>query len=163
MENFWITMMVIAALVVGLFGGAALFSTTETKIETKEVIKEVLVEVEVPGETIEVEVEVPREDFTLDTALEEFLSAVEDEEDEAGNELELLECDGDDFDFDEISVSRVYDEWSVSYDDDETTVDFEVKLKYKEDDERSCRERFEVNVHYEDGEDTEVLAEPLSA
>ena len=147
-------MLVIVGLILGGLIGAVAFPTTETV--DREVIKEVLVEVEVPGETIEVEVEVPGEDFTLDSALEEFLSAVEDEEDEAGHTVDALSCGETEYDFDEISVSRVYDKWSVEYDEEDTTVDFEVKLKYKEDDEKSCRLRYDVSVHYEEDEDTEV-------
>ena len=160
MENFGVTLLVIAGLILGLFGGAIFFPTTE--IVDKEVIKEVLVEVEVPGETIEVEVEVPGEDFTLDTAIEEFMSAVEDEEDEAGLSVDALSCGKTEYDFDEISVSRVYDKWSVEYDEEDTTVEFDVKLKYKEDDEKSCRLRYDVTVEYEEDEDTRVTVTPFN-
>ncbi|HDZ27911.1 hypothetical protein LCGC14_2688430 [marine sediment metagenome] len=168
MENFWTTLLVIAALLVGVFGGAWGFSDTETVIKEVEVIKEVAVPavceepeaLECP-DALGLDVEVS--DGLLEMALGDFLAAVEDEEDEAGNDLEdleLLECgDGDnrhEFDFDELSVSKLDDVWTVEYDDDKTTVGFEVRMKYKETDERSCRETFNVEVVYEDGEDTEV-------
>ena len=166
MENFWTTLLVIAALLVGVFGGAWGFSDTETVIKEVEVIKEVAVPavceepeaLECP-DALGLDVEVS--DGLLEMALGDFLAAVEDEEDEAGeNDLEwLLTCgDGDEFDFDELSVSRVDDDWSVVYDGDETTVNFEVRMKYKETDERSCRESYKVTVSYEEDEDTEVEA-----
>jgi len=159
-NNILFGLLGVALLLGGLFIGAAFFSTQT--------------EVDVPGETVQVpvqdnldriaeleaeleeEVEVLVEDTTLEDALDVFMLAVEEEEDEAGNDIELLECGGDDYDFDEISVSKVYNDWSVSYDGDETEVDFEVKLKYKETDERSCRDTFDVTVLYEDDEDTIV-------
>ena len=158
-NQFWAVGLI--ALILGLIGGAFLFGGTEI----------VFVDRDVPGETIyeevevEVEVEVPGETIYEDRdylgeALSEFLLAAEDEEDEAGNPVKVLECGEDNFDFDELSVSRVYDDWSISFDDDgdERTVEFEVKVKYKEQDERSCRNTFDVEVHWEDDEDTEVVA-----
>ncbi len=159
MENWVGTLLVIAALVVGVFGGAWGFSDTETIIKEVEVIKEVAVPavceeseaLECP-DALDLDVEVS--DGLLEMALGDFLIAVEDEEDEDGNLLELLECDNETYDFDEMSVSKLDDAWSVAHDGDETTVEFEIRMKYKETDERSCRETFNVEVVYEDGEDT---------
>ena len=115
-----------------------------------EVIKEVEVEVikNVSVETI-VEIAAPSQ---LDLAKYAFLKAVEDEEDEAGNDVDVLGS----YDYDEIEVSKVYDEYSVEYDDDETTVSFSIKLRFDEDGERSEKETFDVIVRFEEGEDTEV-------
>jgi len=143
---------VVCALLIGGLVGSFAFPTTNEVIVNKEVIKEVPVEV-----VKEVVKEVPVEsESPLDKALAEFLVAVEDEEDEAGNDVDALDCDGDSYDFDEVSVSKVSDEWSVTYDGDKETVNFEVKLKYKESDSRSCRETYNVEVAYEQDEDTEV-------
>ena len=111
--------------------------------------------VEVPGETVvetvvETEyVDVPVEDTLLDDSVSLFLEEVEDEDD-------LLECDGEEYDFDEISLSNVDDDYTVTYDGDDVTVNFNVKLKYKESDLRSCRDRYDVEVYYEMNEDPEV-------
>ena len=164
MENFWTVLLVIAGLLVGVFGGAWGFSDTETVIKEVEVIKEVAVpavceepeELECP-DALGLDVEVS--DDLLEMALGDFLAAVEDEEDEAGNDLEdleLLKCGNETYDFDEMSVSKVSDEWIVVHDGDETAVGFEVRMKYKETDERSCRETYNVAVWYEEDEDTKV-------
>lgn len=156
-NQFWAVGLI--ALIIGFSGGATLLGGTETVYEDRDVpgetvIEEVEVIVEVPGETVYED-----RDY-LGEALSEFLLAAEDEEDESGEDVEVLECDGESFDFDELSVSRVYDEWSISFDDDgdERTVEFEVKLKYKEQDERSCRNTYDVTVDWELDEDTEVVA-----
>jgi hypothetical protein len=41
-------------------------------------------------------------------------------------------------------------------DEDELTVEFKAKLVYDEEDSRSCRNTVEVEVFYEDDEDTEL-------
>ena len=166
MDNWLVTLIVVIALVVGVFGGAWGFSDTETITKEVEVIKEVAVPAVCEEEAVEctwtdtLDLDFEVSDGLLEMALGDFLIAVEDEEDEDGNTLELLECgvlnDRHEFDFDELSVSRVDNEWSVAYDRDRTTVDFEVRMKYKETDEKSCRQTFEVKVVYEDGEDTKV-------
>jgi len=136
----------IIALLLGGFSGATFFPTTD--VVTVE--KKVNIPVEVPVIVIkEVEVQAPSD---LDRALAIFLKAVEDEEDEAGTELDLLMG----YDFEEVSVNKVYDEWTVEYDDDKTIVEFQVKLKYKEDGEKSEKETYNVRVTYEEDEDSIV-------
>lgn len=154
MENNQLYVLSVILFLIGGLIGAAFFSgTTEVEVPGETVTVYETVEVEVSGETVEVERDYRQE------ALSEFLLAAEDEEDEAGNDVEVLECSGDNYDFDEVSVSKVYDSWTLEYsDEDEYTVDFEVKLKYKESDERSCRDTYDVTVTYEEGEDTEVEA-----
>ena len=90
----------------------------------------------------------PTSDDWLNLAIEDFLDELEEKDD--------LRCGRYEYDMEEISVSRIYDRYSITVDDDETTVEFEIKLKYDEDDERSCRQRFEVEVFYEEGEDPEI-------
>lgn len=143
MENTIVTIFVILALIIGAVGGYVISPTVE-------------VEVEVPGETIietvevpvEVEVLVPGISGYLDQAVEDFLEYIDDEE--------LFRCSGNNYDFDEISVSRVYDGYSVSVDDEDSTVNFNIRLKYDEDDERSCRKRFTVEAYYEEDEDVNI-------
>jgi len=134
----------ILSLLVGFSLGAVLMG------EDVEVIKEVEVEkiVEVAVETL---VEVPAPDM-LSLAVDAFMQAVEDEEDEAGHDIDVLGS----YDFDEVEISKVYDEWSVAYDDDVTVVDFSIKLRFDEDGEASEKETFDVTVIFEEDEDTEV-------
>lgn len=142
MENTIVTIFVILALILGAVGGYVI-SPTET------------IEVEVPGETIietvevPVEVEVPGISGYLTQAVDDFMEYIDDEE--------RFECgDNVSYDFDEISVSRVYDGYSVYVDDEDSTVNFSIRLKYDEDDERSCREKFIVSAYYEEGEDVNI-------
>ena len=156
MDNWISVVVMIALLIVGLLLGGVLFSTEKE------------VKVEVPGECVacpecevcetceEVIVEVPAPSL-LDLAVEDFMKAVEDEE---VNESDVnpLEVKGHEYDFDEISVSKVYDDYTIEYDGDETIVDFYIKLKYKEDGEASEKEIYHVVVTYEEDEDTLVTA-----
>jgi len=116
---------------------------TETVTETKTVYQNVSVDKIV-------EVTAPNQ---LDLAVAEFLQAVEDEEDEAGHDVIL----SDYYDSDETELSKVYDEYTITVDGDETIVEFSVKMKFKEEDETSERIRYYVTVILEEDEDTEVL------
>ncbi len=148
--GLFFTAVVVALLLGGVVGGVWL---------SKETIKEV----KVPGECEECEAcevcevveEVPVESI-LDLAVATFMQTVDDEEDEAGNDVELLEPDKHEYDFDEVSISKVYDEYTVEYDDDVTKVTFDIKLKYKEDGESSEKETYKVRVIFEEGEDSRV-------
>lgn len=147
MEKTLVTILVILALVIGGIGGAV-FTPANEIVKEVETITEVPVNVSV----IEyVEVEAPS---VLDRAIEAFLEAVDDEEDEAGNDVDVL----GDYNFDEVEVSKVYDEYSVEYDGDETTVEFEIRLRFKEEDSRAEKETFDVQVIFEDDEETQVVA-----
>ncbi len=136
----------VLALLVGFALGAVLMGEDVEVI--KEVVKEVPVNVSVE-KIVEVHVN------ELDRAVDEFMKAVEDEEDEAGNSVDVLGS----YDFDEIEVSRVYDEYTVEYDDDKTTVSFSIKLRFDEEGEASEKETFDVTVIFESGEDIEVEVE----
>ena len=147
-------------LVVGLFAGAAFFST-ETEVEVQlpgEVVYEdKIVEVEICGELCECPV--CEDQDLLQLAVEDFMKAVEDEEVELnGEEINLLKVDGTghEYDFDEISISKVYDDYTIDYDRDEAIVTFDIKLKYKEDGEESKKVKYNVEVVFEEDEDTEV-------
>jgi len=134
----------ILSLLVGFSLGAVLMG------QDVETIKEVTVEkiVEVSVDKL---VEIPAPDM-LSLAVDAFLTAVEDEEDEAGNDISVLGS----YDFDEVEVSRIYDEYTVIY-DDKTTVEFSIKLRFDEDGEPSEKQTFDVTVIFEEDEDTEVL------
>jgi len=146
--------LLLAFLVIGLLIGSALggflFSKTEIEYKDKIVYQDKIVEKEV---TVPVTVikEAPRE---LDKAVITFLIAVEDEEDEAGNDLDLLKG----YDFDEVSLNKLYEDHVVQYVGDKTIVEFQVRLKYKEDGESSEKEVYDVVVTYEEGEDSIVEA-----
>ena len=136
-----VTIAVLALLVGGLVG----YNMAPVKVVTETETEYVTQNVSVP-----VFIEAP---IVLDKAVEVFLEAVDDEEDEAGNDINVLGS----YDFDEVEVSKIYDEWSVEYDDDKTTVDFSIKLRFDEDGEASEKETFDVTVYFEKGEDTEVI------
>ena len=89
----------------------------------------------------------------LDKAIEDFLVAIEDEEVERNNTfVDIL----GNYNFDELQVSKVFDDYIVSYSDDETIVNFSIKLKLDDGDERT-RTTYDVSVTSEEDEDTIVL------
>jgi len=152
MENTIVTIFVVLALIVGGVGGAV-FTPNETEIEYVDRDVTVEVPVDVPVETI-IEVPAPNQ---LDLAVEAFMKAVDDEEDEAGNDVEVLGK----YNFDEVEVSKVYDEYTVEYDGDETIVNFRIRLRFKEEDASAEKQTFDVTVRFEDEEDTEVTVAQL--
>ena len=141
-----VVVFVILSLLVGFALGAVLMGEDVETINEVEVTKIVNVTVEKL-----VEVELPAPDM-LSLAVDAFMQAVEDEEDEDGNAVDVVGT----YDFDEIEVSRVYDNYTVSYDDEVTTVDFSIKLRFDEDGEKSVKETYDVRVRFEEDEDTEV-------
>jgi len=144
-----IVVFVILSLLVGFALGAVLVGEDTETIKEVEVTKIVNVTVEKL-----VEVELPAPDM-LSLAVDAFMQAVEDEEDEAGNDVDVLGS----YDFDEVEVSRVYDDYTVSYDDEVTTVDFSIKLRFDEDGEASEKETYDVTVIFEEEDDTIVEVE----
>jgi len=141
---------VIAALIVAVVLAGGLFYVVGFNSAPVKIVENKTF-VEIPGENQTIEVEVVKEVQIdpRDDALAEFLKEVEDDD-------SLLRCSGYEYDFDEISVSKLDDAYTLEVDEDEQTVTFKVKLKYDEDDERSCKNTFDVEVFYEDGEDAEV-------
>ena len=111
---------------------------------------EIITEIEYRNVSVTEYIEVPAIS-QLELAKAEFLQAVDDEEDEAGNDVDVL----GNYNFDEIEVIKVYDEYSILYDGDETTVDFKIRLKFDDGDDR-VKEDFEVTVTFEEDEDTIV-------
>lgn len=148
MEKHVSGLLVVIAVFALLIGGLVGYNMAPTKVVT-----ETVTEIEYQNVTIEKLVEVPVEDI-LSKAESEFMNAVDDEEDESGRPINV----SGNYDFDEIEVSRVYDEYSVAYNDDVTTVNFSIKLRFDEDGEASEKKTFDVSVRFEEDEDTEVTA-----
>ena len=144
MENTLATILIVAFLLIGAVGGVVL--TPEEECPVVDTIVEYQ-NISVPGE-IEY-ISLPSQ---LDLAVAEFLIAVEDEEDEAGNNVDVLGR----YDFDEMELNRIYDAYKVSYDDGITTVDFKIRLRFDEDDARAVKKTYEVTVIFDTEEDTIV-------
>lgn len=103
--------------------------------------------VEIPEAEIITEIVASASEYIIQ-AEADFIEYVDDEE--------LFTCDGHEYNFDEISVARLYSGWNLDFDDEDYTVAFSIKLEYDEDDEKSCKETFDVKAFYEEGEDVEV-------
>jgi len=139
----------IITLILGVIIGSYAFPIT------KEVIKEVQVKATCPiNEPIVVQNNVTQlvEINYLEKATSTFMQAVDDGEDEAGNDVDIL----GDYNFDEVSVQKVYTDYTIVKDKDKVTVDFKIKLRFKEADEKSESTTYTVTVVYEDDEDTVV-------
>ena len=156
MENYLSGVLMAVMLLVGLLAGAALFSTeTEVEVPGEVVYEDKIVEVEVPGEEVIVEVPAPS---LLDLAVEDFMKAVEDEEADEN----VLKCEfaGHEYDFDELSISKLYEEHQILIEDEENyAIEFTVKMKYKESGEESEKAKYDVTVTYEEDEDVDVHVE----
>ena len=129
-------------LLVGVLGGYVL---TPEKTVTNTVTDVVYQNV-----TVEKLVEVPAPDM-LSLAVAAFLTAVEDED------INVLGR----YDFDEMEVNRVYDEYTVNYDDEITTIDFKIRLRFDEDDARAVKKTYDVTVIFEEDEDTIVISNKI--
>lgn len=141
MENLTLSLLIGLTLIVGVFAG--FYLDVEEVCEDCEVCEPCMTPV---CEVTECDVCEEPIDY-LSMAMDDFLDEIDDNDD--------LECGKHSYDMDEVSVSKVY--WhSVLFDDEDTQVDFKVKLKFDEDDERSCRETYEVSVMYEEGEKPDV-------
>jgi len=146
MEKHISGLLVVIAVFALLIGGLVGYNMAPTKVVT-----ETVTEIEYQNITVDKVVEVPAENI-LDKAVATFMEAVEDEEDEAGNDVDVVGT----YDFDELEISKIYDDYSVEYDNDKTIVDFSIKLRFDEDGEASEKETFDVIVTFEEDEDTEV-------
>ncbi len=80
--------------------------------------------------------------------------AIEAEEDAAGEDFEPFDID----DYDEFSIKKVYDDYTVMFNEDGFDVDFKIKLKLNDNDDISF-ETYDVTVIFEDGENTEIEAD----
>ena len=83
----------------------------------------------------------------LDSAIADFLEYLDDED--------KLICGNNTYDFDEVTVSKVY-KYSIEYDEDTQKVIAKIKLKFDEDDEQSCRETYDFSVKYKEDRDPRV-------
>lgn len=147
-----IALMATVLVILGLLVGGIFMYTLFPREVTKEVIKEV----QVPGPEVikEVTKEVIKEvpaPSELDKAVATFMIAVDKEEDEAGNDIDLQNG----YDFKEISVKDISDEYTVAYSEDKVVVEFEITLKYK-DSHDSEKEVYNIRVTSETDEDTIV-------
>jgi len=84
----------------------------------------------------------------LDTAIIDVLEYLDDEDE--------LTCNGEEYDADEVEVTKIYDDFVVEYDDEDYEISGKIKLNYKQDDEKRCREAIEFSVVYEEDEDPEI-------
>ena len=133
----------VLALLVGFALGAVLMGEDVETIKTVESI----VYQNVSVDNV-VEIEAPSE---LDRAVAEFLIAVEDEEYEAGRDVDVL----GDYYFDELEVRSVEDEYTVTVDGDKTIVEFSINVRFDDGDNRK-KETYDVKVVFEEDEDTKV-------
>jgi hypothetical protein len=150
-NDFWVG--IICALILG---GLLVYG-----FMPREVVNEV--EVEIPGEvitvieyvnqTVETEGEFDFESTYLDAAHDEFL-------DEYEEDSLYLECDGVEYDEDEIEL-KWFKDFGVSVDDDDWedySVFYSVKFKYLDDADEKCYQTFDVEVDYEEDETPVVSA-----
>jgi len=138
------------AILIGalLLIGGVVFGLAINKTEVVEVEKIVEVPIEVVSDCPAVEeASCPETDF-LGLAIEDLLNHLEDKD--------LLECGGNEYNLDEVKVSRTYDDWSIGYSEDGYTVSGKVKLSFKQEDESRCMAKYNFSVFYEEGEDPEV-------
>ena len=140
-------LLMVLCLLVSSFGTALFMPEKEV-----EVVK--LVESEC--EYSEYEFEVIEKDY-LTEAKDAWLKAIEDEEDEADNSVEVL----GNYYFDEMKERKLYDDYVVSFDGEDYSVEFEMKLKLKEEDEPSEYRRYKVKYIVEVDEDSEIEYELL--
>lgn len=106
---------------------------------------------------IDVTREIPMDIRTtyLNPAITEVINYLDDEDE--------LECGGDDYNVDEVTVSRTYNDFKVEYSDtDEYTVSGEIKLNFKQSDEKRCREDVKFSVFYELDENPAITIENIT-
>ena len=134
------------ALLVGFALGAIMMG------EDTETIVNVPVEKIVNVSVVEL-VEMPAPDM-LSLTVDAFMQAVDDEEVINGTGSDEADIMGQ-YNFDEIEVNKVYDKYNVSYDDEITTIDFSIRLRF-DDDDIVNKESYVVKVVFKDDEDTIV-------
>lgn len=136
----------LSVLLMAVFFGLGIVGTYAVVPESEVIV------INLPGEEVIVNqiVEIMTTDTSLllDLAVSDFLAEVDDERD-------LRRCDGDKYTFSEISEEEVSEDYLITIEDKDYQVDFEVELRYKESDLRSCYETFSVEAFYEDSKDVE--------
>src|SRR3990167_85833 len=147
---WWAVLLI--AVVVSVIAGGVLFSTVEV-VEKPVVIKETeikVVEIPTPGET-----KYEDSDFLLDRAIADFFEEID-------RKVSLQKCDGDLYDLEQISVSRI-DEYQIldeyQNQDGEYTVEFSIRLKYLDSDvEEKCYEDYDVEVEYDNDSEEPLIS-----
>lgn len=146
----------ILALIVGAVSGAVLFASE------KEVPVEVVKEVLVPGKTV-TETVYANKTVEVSTGIDQSLleAAQATVFDEIGDTSAFLNCSSNEFDEDEVKISRTDDDWifqNLDDDDDKYSVTFESQYKFDDNkDIRSCKETRKYKVTYEEDEDPVVV------
>lgn len=139
MEKLLATTLMILSLIVGVIGGAVFFTEDAVACPAEKVCPSCPV----------VEQVVCEQDTTpndiLNTTIDDVLNYLEDEEE--------LVCDSDDYDLNEVDVSKVYDDFTIEYDDDQLEVKGKMTLNFKMDEEKRCRDTIRFKVVYEDDEE----------
>lgn len=143
MEKTLSVILICLSLFVGIIGGLVI---APSEVEIQEVEVPVVEYIDVP---VPFEVTVPSAVAFKDKAIEDFMLYVDDEE--------LFDCDGHEYDFDEISIKRVYDDYALEFNDEDYTVEFSLKLDFDEDDERSCKLIYDVEALYEEDEEVDFI------
>ena len=145
----WVIAVVVVACLAAIIGYAVVPDCDECEVCT---ICEVCepVECEVCEECSECEVIecADTANDLLNIAIEDLINHMDDKD--------VLKCNGD-YDVDEVTATKIYDEFKVIYgDDDEYKVDGKVKLNFKQEDEPRCRKTVKFTVFYETDEDPKV-------
>ena len=153
MEKQLTTILVIFALLIGAGLGAVFAPQEVVTLPGEEVIK--YLDGEVIKENVSVDIYLSDTSLVLDAGVQTFWEELEDDD---GLE-DILSCKGTEYDFNEISISKVYDDYSIIISDENQEIKFKVKLRYDEDDERSCRTTYDVSVYDEEDEDVVVTVE----
>jgi hypothetical protein len=142
---FWYVACVVALILGGLL--TYWIMPTKVDVQTKEVIREVpTIQVQ---ETIK-EVPLDVKATYLEPALKDFVK-------EASKEDDFVYCDNQEYDEDQIKIKSDPRNWNVEIGQDQTLVNFYVKMKYLDKDvEEKCYRNYNVEVIYEDGEKPQV-------
>lgn len=142
-HKVWVIVSILALLIGGLVGSLAFPQTKEVLVKQPEPYA-------VPGpETVKTVTQEVQVNYT-DKAISAFY-------DELSNDDSLLECNGHEYDSDQVTTSKLYEQWSVNYldkDDNKYEVLFKIKLKYLDTDtQEKCYRTENVKVTFEDSED----------
>lgn len=146
MDKTLAVVLMLITLLVGLGLGSVAFPIEKVIYQDKIV--------EVPGETIIKNVTDTKvvktfdASLLIDPAIDDFFDELDDSDD--------LVCGRYEYDLSDVSVSKIYDAYSVEFDDEDYTISFKVKLDFDEDGERSCKKTFDVEAFYEEDEDVVI-------
>lgn len=142
MEKLLATTLMILSLIVGVIGGAVFFTEDAVACPAEKVCPSCPV-----VEQVVCEQDTTANDL-LDQAIDDTMEYLDDEEE--------FRCGRDDYDMDEVEVSKIYDEFTVEFDDEDYTVEGKFKLNFKMDEEKRCRKTVDFEVFYEEDEEPVV-------